>query len=464
MTTKDPLQDTDMSQNADESQRTRVDIDQIKEWLANFDPLMPADPEGAQYVNFADIGKNAGVSLRGDDHIQQLLRGVTLNDKSTCQLFSGFSGTGKSTELARLKHHLEAAGYTVFLVDAKKYHDLVHPLTFEDLLLAATAAFGEQTTLLLGKDVFKESIFDRIAHLLQTELNVDLARLSIGPANLQVGVRHAGSFWVELREKLKQSPGSLIRNCHQFVRECVATIRKKDPTTRGVVLIFDELEKIRGTTFNFQEIMESIIHSFSHSPASLFLPDSHVIFSIPPYVLATRSELGGYYSANVLLPAVKVLERGTEIVPHPVGVQAMTELVARRVDVDQVFGERQDLLERLIIYSGGHVRTLIRFMRETLMRASDEGFPPSDDDVDRVLDNFCSQIMVWYGTSRILMEINRTGSIHTLDSDDVTRIASCMDSYIAICYISGEQKYELHPLIRREVSRLALRETEREAA
>ncbi len=47
------------------------------------------------------------VSLRGEDHIDALYDTITLREEQSCQLFSGFSGTGKSTELRRLTRRLE---------------------------------------------------------------------------------------------------------------------------------------------------------------------------------------------------------------------------------------------------------------------------------------------------------------------------------------------------------------------
>jgi hypothetical protein len=441
--------------DANGSDRIHVDLKEVQEWIANCAPNLPVGPDDERYLDFGAYEEE----LRGKDHIRSLYDTVTLSGSQSCQLFSGFNGTGKSTELRRLKHSLEAADYTVLLVDANDYHDLGHALTFEDLLVAATGAFGEATTALLGKDVFKESYWDRLKNLLASRLGVEELKLKLGPAGeVKVGVRHAVPFWVELREEvLAKSRSHLTESCHQFVRECVARIRKdkRHQHTRGVVFIFDSLEKLKGTIFQFQEMMESIIQAFSRNPEYLHLPDCHVVYSIPPYVQIVRPELVGYYSKGTLLPAVKVLEKGPDIVAHPPGVKAMSALVGRRFPLDQVFGNRRDLLERLVIYSGGHVRTLVRFVRQLLLETAYKGFPPDEQDIEAILQQFREQATVWPESVGFLEKIRLTGSIRRVTREEYPFLAEYMDTYVVLCYRNGGGWYEIHPLVRDDVTALA---------
>lgn len=232
-------------------------------------------------------------------------------------------------------------------------------------------------------------------------------------------------------------------------------IERKERHTRGVVFIFDSLEKLKGTIYEFQEMMESIIQSFSKNPAHLHLPGCHVIYSIPPYVQLTRPELLGHFTGSTLLPAVKVLERGEGMVPHRPGVEAMSALVGRRIPIELVFGERRDLLERLVVYSGGHVRTLVSFIRDLLFRIGRKGFPPSEDDVERVVQKFREQATIWPESVPLLDKIRRTGSIKHIARDQYPFLAEYMDTYVVLCYRNGDGWYEIHPLVRAEVGELA---------
>jgi len=65
-------------------------------------PLGADDP---RYVSLAEA--------RGEDVVELLARGIEFSGGESVQFLSGLPGTGKTTELRRLKRHLEAKGYTV---------------------------------------------------------------------------------------------------------------------------------------------------------------------------------------------------------------------------------------------------------------------------------------------------------------------------------------------------------------
>ncbi len=62
--------------------------------------------------------------MNGED--RDFLR--TLFQQLIVQLLSGFRGTGKSTELRRLKDQLQASGYLVVLCDIEDYINLSTPI------------------------------------------------------------------------------------------------------------------------------------------------------------------------------------------------------------------------------------------------------------------------------------------------------------------------------------------------
>ena len=70
--------------------------------IRNCDPLRPLSPGDPRYVEF-----DADPPTRGDRSWVELLRETILLSDDSCQLFSGFSGSGKTTELLRLKGELE---------------------------------------------------------------------------------------------------------------------------------------------------------------------------------------------------------------------------------------------------------------------------------------------------------------------------------------------------------------------
>jgi len=436
-----------------------VDDATLKKWIANCDPNKPIDPSDRRYRDLDQATVDGEtVALRGDDHIEGLFDGITLSDGESCQLFSGFSGTGKSTELRRLTHLLEENGYAVLLGDAQDYHDLNHALTIEDLLVLIAGACGEATAARLQKDPTREGYWQRLKNFLQQEIRLDELKIPLGVTDLKIGIKHGKSFWLDVREKLALSPGKLRDHCHGFVRECVAEIERAESPVRGVVLVIDSLERLTAPVPDFRELMESVVRVLSDYPQFLRLPSCHVIYTIPPYVQLISPGLKDRYDrSSLVLPAIKVLERGEESVPFAPGVEAMAELIARRIPVERVFGERRELLERLVLYSGGHVRMLIAFVRELLFRSRRRGLPPTSEEIERVVQPFREQAgtAIWRQGVPLLERILRQGTVEGIREEEYPYLARFMDNYVVLCYRNGDGWYEVHPLVRDVVRKLA---------
>ncbi len=234
----------------DESQQatTNVPTQTLREWVAACDPLEPLNSSDRRYF---DLGK----TLRGEYETELLLDPIKLIPES-CQLFSGFAGTGKSTELRELARTLEERGYSVLLVDAKHYHDLSRELNVVDLLVVIAGAFGEATGRRLGKDVVTAGYWQRLIDFLKQEVGVSEAKLGIAIGDLKVGIREELPFWLNLRRRLSQSLGKLHADAHGFVRGCVERIRRAEPRSRGVVFIMDSMEKVNPPLGKFREVME----------------------------------------------------------------------------------------------------------------------------------------------------------------------------------------------------------------
>ncbi len=77
-----------------------------------------ADPRERQYyVDFS--------SVRGGKLIEQMARHIKLSREATCQLFTGYIGCGKSTELLRLKAELEQQLFHVVYFKAEEEVDIL---------------------------------------------------------------------------------------------------------------------------------------------------------------------------------------------------------------------------------------------------------------------------------------------------------------------------------------------------
>ncbi len=57
---------------------------------------------------------------------------ISWSDAAGVNLFSGQRGSGKSTELRRLRHMLDRKGCEVFLCDMRDYMNLTKPVEITD--------------------------------------------------------------------------------------------------------------------------------------------------------------------------------------------------------------------------------------------------------------------------------------------------------------------------------------------
>src|SRR5216684_771689 len=86
-----------------------------------------------------------------EDPVRLLQDHIELSAGESFQLFSGFRGSGKTTELLRLKQRLEQAGCLVLYADALEYVNPSEPIDVSDFLIVLGGAFGDA---LVDLDVF----------------------------------------------------------------------------------------------------------------------------------------------------------------------------------------------------------------------------------------------------------------------------------------------------------------------
>jgi hypothetical protein len=454
----DKTPDDDSEPNAP----TRFPDELLAEWIENCE--LPATGERYVDLDFVDEGGER-VSLRGDEHIEQMYATVHLRNlrgQDSCQFFSGFSGTGKSTELRRLKSRLEQDGHVVLLADAQDYHNLSHALTLEDLTILVAGAFGEATGKELGQAVIDESYWQRLLEFLQREVDLGSAKVPAGSLDLMIGVKHERPFWLKIRDALSLAPSKLKEHSHSFIAKCVGHLRERQRSGGGVVFILDNLEKLYAPRSEFYKVTTSLGQVLSDFPDHFKLPGCHTIYTIPPFVQLTTPKLGDRYQGSRMLPAVKVVERPRDDAFQPLrryrpGIEQLVELVGRRVPLDKVFGSRQDLLEDLIVDSGGHVRTLLRLMGELLTQSWRRGLPPDKEALRRVVTPLRQQlenIIPRSSVGTLQLMLRQQGSLKGLEPSDHEALPALMQNYAILSYSNGEPWFEIHPLVRDTVRAL----------
>ncbi len=404
---------------------------------------------------YHDLSKGRGVKRSTR---RRLVRQIQLAASQTYkhQLFTGHRGSGKTTELYRVKDALEKDGYIVAFFGASDSLDL-NDVTFGDLMLAMVEGIAKQ----LGKQGLKidekhikpiVNWFQKIEkeHIETEEAEAELKTVAEMGYTLPFVAKLVGSLTAairgksvhtkKIRETLKENPGVLVGRVNDLIRAVQTKIHKDNK--KGLVLIVDQLDRIHRKIL--VEKTNETIHDqiyIDHGDLMCSL-DCHVIYTIPISMTleAKVRRLSTIYDdAPLSLQMVRVKQPDNR--PDPQGINAFSQLLAKRIPVDQVFEPRA--LDLLIRMSGGEPRFLLQLI-QTACVLLDE-LPISLDIAqeacrDRRNSEFARAIQDNYWDRLVVTHKNRT-----LDKDPPT------DELLFYRYIleysNGEPWYDIHPLI-----------------
>ncbi|MGI8684686.1 MAG: hypothetical protein ACR2MO_06300 [Acidimicrobiales bacterium] len=423
-----------------------------KSFYANLvdQPLEPDDP---RYVPFYEDPQ-----LSADDPVESLAANIEFTPGFSARLFSGFRGSGKSTELRRLRARMRANGWIVLLVDMEDYLNLSTPLDVPDMLLAVAGAFSDQIVDdgLLPEAPGKLNYWERFVTFLRTN-RVEVTEIShevgIPGASLSVkaNLKRDPTFTRLLQERMAGHLGKFVDDVHSYLKESVATLREEYPEAPGVVLIVDSMEHIRGTTANERDVQESVERVFAGHADKLRLPSLHTVYTVPPWLKVLHSNLGAVYPPSVLvLPSLKVCSR-TSDEPYTAGLDALERMVRARGDWEHLLGDRV-VLDRLSAHSGGHLRDLMRMLADVILRAAT--LPADPATVDRAVSQLRSEFLpIADADARWLARIIETHEAELGDKALLPALARFLDTHLVLCYWNGHEWYDVHPIVRDEVRR-----------
>ena len=271
----------------------------------------PLEPDDSLYVDLYH-----DTALAPFDPVGQLATGIEWTPEGSTHLFSGFRGTGKSTELRRLRARLLRDPTTkVVLCDMSETLNLSTPVDISDFLIALAGAFGDALhgdDQLLGPEPRLPSYWTRVVDFL-TRTEIDLHGLALkapGGVGLQTNIRQDPTFRDRLRERMEGHLGALVDDVHAYVAEGITALRQRWGEATRVVLLLDSIEQIRGTSIRTAEgVYASVEALFANHASSLCFADLHVVYTVPPWLKIRSPGIAGAYGGMQLLPCVRVRSR-----------------------------------------------------------------------------------------------------------------------------------------------------------
>ncbi len=417
-----------------------LDFDTIKTYYNRCNPEKPLHPDDPYNV---DIDKEPG-KVRGMSWAEKLAKKIAFADSPVCLLFSGLPGSGKSTELLRLKTLLSEQDFFPVLINAEDLLDLNNPVDLPDIL--SVLVYATERTILeaTGRDpetALQESYFNRFWHwLTTTEVELTKAEANIG---------QFGKFVVEMKTQpafRKKVSKAICANLSHYLKEVRdALILYQDQAKRlrpkGLVILFDSLEKLQGLTSNWEKVLDSAERVFGGGAPNLRLP-VHVLYTVPPALMAK------VLVEDEFIPMIKVRNRAGDRWPD--GIAAARELLRRRIPdaamVEILGPDFEDRLAELIAWTGGHPRQLLQLFRKLLLA---DAFPVSEAEYARTLNGLRDEYRLVIPADAFdwLARVAREKFL-TAETDEHRRMADRMlKNSVILRYENDDRWFDLHPSV-----------------
>lgn len=382
----------------------------------------PLEAGDARYVDLS--------AVRGhEDPVTLMARTIELSAGESVQLFSGFPGTGKTTELRRLQHELTREQHMVMFVDAEEYQRASMPIAAPQILMAlAHSAMSAYAPKGMRWPEFLGELSQLTLHQSRGESEDVAAHIKREP-----------SVWREL-PSLRGVADSLVNEVRKFFAGWLRKVRDERDDESSVVVLVDSIDHVRGFSTDAATVRASVEALFAQDAAMLAIPGIHIVYTVPPYVRSNSASAGMQH----MLPAVTVtapdgaVDRG--------GVDALKGLVGRRIDCKKLFGDDTQL-ERMIRCSGGNVRDLLRLVRESIRRT--DALPMGHEAVTAALEQMRAGLHPIARQDAVqLAQIARAHSLTLDPTSSPYDVARWADAHLLHLYRNGREWYDVHPLVR----------------
>lgn len=410
--------------------------------------LEPGDP-----VYVAQVNQNE------TDAINEIATEIDWQAGGGVCLFTGQRGTGKSTELKRLKKRLEDLGATVFYADLAEYLLLTKEVEISDFLISVAGAMSDALVSQYKKSPGDRSYWERFKRLL-SDIEVKEATLRLGIPKTGIGIdikaalKNDPDFKLKIQQAARGHVARLVRDAHDFLAEAVSLVREQeeDPN-RKVVLLIDSVERIRGVGSEAMAVYESVRNLFFAHAEHLRVPLLHMVYTVPPYLSVLAAGAGSLMGGAVARRLVSThifLDRSRE--PDPRGLAVLRSVItARYPQWTKLFTE--EALDKLALSSGGDLRELFRLIRLCLPAVQDDSQLPLTVEAVRPAENAARNEMLPIPGEHLawLQRISKTHDTCLETDAQLPVLAHFLDNRLVLNYRNGSDWYDVHPLLREAV-------------
>jgi hypothetical protein len=349
-------------------------------------------------------------------------------------LFCGHIGSGKSSELFKLKQDLDNE-FLMIYYSIKEYMNLSGTNTST---LMETMAEKLKETAVKTKVKLEKDILESLKKWKNSERRVryqDEKRTGAAGIGGNLGVINArGELHTEkgtkTEELWEQGPNinELILSINRLL-DALWKSQKKEP-----VIIIDDIDKL--DLADAEEL-------FFKSSQTLTLPNCKIVYTVPIALLYSDHfrQIENFYHKVCLLPISKVRKKDGS--PNEEGIDKIRKIIERRIPIN-LFGK--GILEKIIMEGGGVVRDTIRIVYECCLTCITDKKPVIDESaaneaVSILKNEFRRQIPK--DLYRKLIEV-KNFKTKTPDVDrELQRLLYCQG---VLEYSNDDTWYDVHPL------------------
>ena len=322
-------------------------------------------------------------SARGESGLRQLRLALGMSGRQLKSppdggyyLFCGHNGSGKSTELRRIRNDLDAPdAYCVVFADAAQELD-VNNLRYQDVLLHLAGKLMER----LEKDgvgmeqvhlrKLQDWFHERVENRAETEVFAQEIRAGVeagagipGLAKLFARVSNAlktnSTYKVELRRTLQNYFTDFSEAFNHLIESAEEAIRDAGKA-RGILFVIDGTDRLSGD--DARAFFVSDVHQLRQV-------HGRFIYCAPVHLAYEGNEILQKFKKIFQLPMIKIVNQdGTT---NQDGRDVMREMLHKRAAPD-LFDE--GVADILAEYSGGHPRDLLRLLRNAFLYAEHDRF------------------------------------------------------------------------------------------
>jgi len=421
----------------------------VADLFNSFNPMLPL--RAADEHLYVDWQRQLGV----DDVKRHLTQAIAYGEgPGNTYFLTGHRGVGKTTELFRVKRHLETgvAGRRLFvsMLSAERWLDLtdVEPedLVFQIVrqLVGDLSGAGFE----LGVNRFVEW-FRRMRDILRRKIDLETIQIGTNPLKFTFKAEDLIGARSEFREVLRGQLPTLYDLVNDEVlnqaRPWLAA--RENGGFSGILIIVDQTDRIPENRLNGQTNHERI---FINRAGALQALGCDVLYTLPielAYSPVGQGQLPDIYGTPIRkLPVVPVTDRHGN--PRPLARNALVQIVERRVaavglSLEDVF-TTSDLLDDVVMSSGGHVRNLFVLLRS--MFAWIEDLPIDRDIVDQSLQKAAAELDLPLNSEdwKLLNEVHRTKQPM---NENAAWYPLLRDQYILVYQEQGGYWYDSNPLL-----------------